>query len=187
MHRLFLSGAALACVALACSRTSAPPPPAPPYQPTFAPIDSDGHVLRDARGRTVILRGFNIKVDPLFDVTFDDGTPPRESIPPFDANDLAAIRQSGFNLLRLPVNWSAFEPERGHYQTSYLDRVAQVLDLVRPFGLYVLLDLHEDGWSKWLCEDGAPKWAEPAAQTDGGIGGDCGSSDGDHTLVFRTP
>jgi endoglycosylceramidase len=173
MRQFVLAVVAGGCAAGACSGEHAP---APPYHPTFAPIDSDGHVLRDARGRTVILRGFNVKVDPLFDVTFDDGTPPREPIPPLDASDLALIRQNGFNLLRLPVNWSAFEPQRGQYQTAYLDRIAQFLDVVRPFGIYVLLDFHEDGWSKWICEDGAPKWAEPALtgqQPGNSLANDC--------------
>jgi len=172
------AGLAAAWALFACSSKGAPAP-APPYQATFAPVDSDGHVLRDARGRTLTLRGFNVKVDPIFDVTFDDGTPPRETIPPLDATDLALIRQNGFNVLRLPVNWSAFEPIRGQYQTTYLDRVAQFLDVVRPFGLYVLLDFHEDGWSKWICEDGAPQWAEPplAGPPDGGQAfGDCHAS-----------
>jgi endoglycosylceramidase len=167
-------------VLVACSsKSSTPSPPAPPYQPTFAPVDSDGHVLRDARGRTLTLRGFNVKVDPIFDVTFADGTPPRETIPPLDASDLTLIKQNGFNVLRLPVDWSAFEPTQGQYQTAYLDRIARFLDLVRPFGIYVLLDFHEDGWSKWICEDGAPQWAEPAlvGTPDGGVAvGDCHSS-----------
>src|SRR5262249_18571830 len=33
------------------------------------------------------------------------------------------------------------------------------LDLVRGRGIYVLLDFHEDGYSKEICEDGAPLWA----------------------------
>jgi endoglycosylceramidase len=172
--RITLCLAPVACALVVCSCSTASP--APPYQATFAPVDSDGHVLRDARGRTVILRGFNVKADPIFDVTFDDGTPPRETIPPLDASDLALIRQNGFNVLRLPVNWSAFEPQQGQYQTAYLDRIAQFLDVVRPFGIYVLLDFHEDGWSKWICEDGAPQWAEPALSgppSGGTIAGDC--------------
>ena len=34
-----------------------------------------------------------------------------------------------------------------------------MVELFRGSGVYVLLDLHEDGYSKELCEDGAPLWA----------------------------
>jgi endoglycosylceramidase len=47
----------------------------------------------------------------------------------------------------------------GQYQRAYLDRVAAFVDQVRGHGIYVLLDFHEDGYSKELCEDGAPLWA----------------------------
>lgn len=143
---------------------AAPPPPpefpdATPYVQHFYPLDSDGQVLRDARGRTVILRGYNIKVSGLFDVTPDNGDPVRETIPLLDDTDFKLMQAGGTNVLRLPVNWSAFEPQQGQYQTSYLDAISAFLDRVRPYGFYVLLDFHEDGWSKDLCEDGAPAWA----------------------------
>src|SRR5215472_1785334 len=95
---LFFTSAALA----AChSSTNATSPPAPdaqapevdagPYVPRFAPLDSDGKVLRDAQGRTVILRGYNIKVEGLFDVTPDNGDPVRETIPPLDDIDFTLM------------------------------------------------------------------------------------------------
>jgi hypothetical protein len=130
-------------------------------------------VLRDERGRTVILRGYNIKVNGLFDVTPDNGQPVRETIPPLDDTDLTLMQKSGVNVLRLPVNWSAFEPQPGVFVSSYLDAITAFLDLVRPYGFYVLLDFHEDGWSKDLCEDGAPAWATVISpgQYEGGAPG----------------
>jgi hypothetical protein len=50
---------------------------------------------------------------------------------------------------------------------------------VRPYGFLVLLDFHEDGWSKDLCEDGAPAWATVVSSGDwegGVVGGDCHAS-----------
>jgi len=142
------------------------------FTPRFAPIDTDGSRLRDADGRTVLLRGVNARVDGVFDVNFTDGRAPREIIPTFGADDVAQLRASGFNLIRLPINWSAIEPTQGAYDTGYLDRVAAVVETCRGSGVYVLLDFHEDGWSKELCEDGAPLWAiDPApAMLVGGPG-----------------
>jgi hypothetical protein len=110
------------------------------YRATWAPVDSDGHALRDAQGRTLILRGANVKQAGLFDVTFSDGRAPREDVPPFDAADLALFRASGFNVIRLPINWSALEPQPGQYQAAYLELVAAFVDQVRGQGIYVLLD-----------------------------------------------
>ena len=90
----------LGCTALAalgafgaCHSTSSPPPPAasgPPYVAHFQPLDSDGKVLRDAQGRTVVLRGYNVKQNGIFDVTPDNGQPVRETIPPLDGHRLSA-------------------------------------------------------------------------------------------------
>jgi endoglycosylceramidase len=116
-------------------------------------------MLRDADGRSLVLRGFNAKQSGIFDVSFSDGRAPREDVPTFDAADAALIRGHGFNVIRLPINWSAVEPQPGQYQADYLDKVAAFVDICRAASIYVLLDFHEDGYSKELCEDGAPLWA----------------------------
>jgi len=147
------------------------------YTPRFAPVDSDGHDLRDAEGRVRIYRGVNVHIAGIFDVTFADGRAPREALPAFDASDPIDMHARGFNLVRLPINWSAIEPARGSFDEAYLDRVAQIIDWCRAAGVDVLIDLHEDGWSKELCEDGAPLWAivpPPATLTGGPVPGpDC--------------
>jgi hypothetical protein len=177
--RLLVCGLALAFAlavvgALGACRTSSSAPPAAPYVPGFHPVDSDGHVLRDAQGRTLILRGYNVKLNGLFDVTPDNGQPVRETIPPLGDADFALMQKSGVNVLRLPINWSAIEPQKGQFPPSYLDAVAAFLDKVRPYGIYVFLDFHEDGWSKDLCEDGAPAWATVVTDsTEGGLSNDC--------------
>ena len=130
-----------------------------PYSPRFAPVDSDGTQLRDAEGRVRIFRGVNLHIAGIFDVTFDDGRAPREPLPDFDASDVVELQQLGFNLVRLPINWSAIEPVKDQYSTAYLDKVAAIVDLCRAREVRVLIDLHEDGYSKEICEDGAPLWA----------------------------
>ncbi|MGZ3426992.1 MAG: glycoside hydrolase family 5 protein [Polyangia bacterium] len=149
------------------------------YVPKFAPVDSDGRDLRDAEGRVKLYRGVNVHIAGIFDVTFPDGRAPREPLPAFDASDPIDMRARGFNLVRLPINWSAIEPARGQYADDYLDRVAGIVAWCRAAGVDVLLDLHEDGWSKELCEDGAPLWAvvpPPAMLTGGPVPGpDCHS------------
>ncbi|HXU68965.1 MAG TPA: cellulase family glycosylhydrolase [Polyangia bacterium] len=128
-------------------------------QPHYAPLDIDHGQLIGPDGRVVILRGINARVAGLFDVTFDDGRAPLETIPDLSDDDVARMASMGFNLLRLPLSWSGFEPEPGMWVPPFLDKVQAVVTSCREHGIYVLLDVHQDAWSKEIGEDGAPLWA----------------------------
>jgi len=131
-----------------------------------------GHFV-DAEGRVRFLLGVNARVEGLFDVSFDDGRLPLEPIPSFDGSDAARMHELGFGVLRLPLNWSGLEPEDHDppaYDAAYLDRIAEVVALCRDAGVLVLLDLHQDAYSKEIGEDGAPYWAiapTPSARLGG--------------------
>jgi hypothetical protein len=127
--------------------------------PKTRPLWSDGTHLRDADNRVALLRGVNARVEGVFDVTFDDGRTPLEPIPALTTDDCRRMRELGFDLLRLPINWSGIEPARGSYADSYLQRVDAAIDCAGNAGLYVLVDLHQDAYSKEIGEDGAPLWA----------------------------
>jgi len=114
--------------------------------------------LRDQSGRELTLRGVNARAQGIFDVTFNDGRLALEPIPVFDAGDAERMRGFGFNLLRLPINWSALEPSPGQYDRSYLDRIAAIVDLCARRGILVLVDFHQDAFSKEIGQDGAPRW-----------------------------
>jgi endoglycosylceramidase len=135
-----------------CAQTAGP----------FAPLSTRCQHFVDARGRVAVLRGVNARVDGVFDVTFNDGRTAVQPIPAFDLEDAQRMRQLGFNFLRLPINWSGIEPERtvpATYNDEYLARVRAVVDLARRAGLLVLIDFHQDAYSKEIGEDGAPLWA----------------------------
>jgi endoglycosylceramidase len=90
---------------------------------------------------------------------------PLEPVPPLTAADLSRMRAIGFDVLRLPIHWSAIEPNDAPpggaptYDDAYLDRVAAIVALAKAADVAVLLDLHQDAYSKWIGEDGAPLWA----------------------------
>jgi endoglycosylceramidase len=168
MPRSFRLGLALAFVGAACSSTKSPPPAAggadagactsPDF--TGAPLGVKCNALVDTEGRTVLLHGINARVDGVFDVAHSDGRPPNEVDPAFTADDATQIRSLGFNALRLPIHWSAIEPtETRGFDEGYLDKVASVIALCKAAGVLVLVDLHQDGYSKEIGEDGAPLWA----------------------------
>ena len=118
---------------------------------------ADGR-LRDQRGREVTLRGVNARAQGIFDDTFADGRLPLEPIPVFDAGDAERMQGLGFNLLRLPISWSALEPTPDAYDRSYLDRIAAVVDACTRRGILVIIDFHQDAFSKEIGQDGAPRW-----------------------------
>ncbi len=151
----------------ACSSTTDPPgvtgPSGPPCaEPRFAAgrASTQCRQLVDAEGRVIFLHGVNARVNGVFDVTFDDGRTALEPIPVFAPEDAARMRAIGFNALRLPINWSALEPtETGGFAESYLDAVEAAVSTAANAGLVVLIDFHQDAYSKEIGEDGAPLWA----------------------------
>ncbi len=127
--------------------------------PRTHPFWADGKVLRDQDGRAVLLRGVNARVDGVFDVTFDDGRAALEPIPALTDDDCARMRALGLDLLRLPINWSGVEPADGQFDDAYLARVDAAVQCAARAGVSVVIDLHQDGYSKEIGEDGAPLWA----------------------------
>ena len=103
-----------------------------------------------------------------------------QSTAPGSGDDFAQMRALGFDVVRLVLNWSQLEPSAGTYSTTYLNRVAQVVSWARQQGVYVILDMHQDQYSRDIVpakqgtapsgctpsggSDGAPAWA---VQSDG--------------------
>lgn len=118
----------------------------------------DGRI-RDAFGRHLSLRGVNVKAEGLFDTTFGDGRRPTEQVAPFDRDDAEQIAHLGFDFVRLAVSWSGLEPDEGQFSAGAFARLDEVVGWLVDAGVYVLIDFHEDAWSKEIGEDGAPLWA----------------------------
>lgn len=130
-----------------------------------------GARITDTLGRTVILRGINVV--QIGDYFQNDPTQPAR----FDLaeQDFADIAASGFNHVRLIVHWSLLEPSPGEHDAGYLAVIRQALDWARAHDLYVVLDMHQDAWGKFIDTpedetcippaisavgwDGAPEWA----------------------------
>ncbi|MEI8255580.1 MAG: cellulase family glycosylhydrolase [Deltaproteobacteria bacterium] len=146
----------------------------------FAPLATRCQHFVDPQGRVVLLHGINARIQGLFDVSFTDGRLPLEPIPAFTVDDARRMRALGYNLLRMPVNWSGIEPVDATHtllDAGYLARMHATVDLARDAGILVLIDFHEDAWSKEIGEDGAPLWAiqPPPAMLLGGPLDDLGA------------
>jgi len=142
----------------ACSKHDAPVENHPRHASPDA-VRVEGRTFRDGRGRQLLFRGYNAKVNGVFDVTFDDGRKPNYTFPSFDEAGAERFEQLGFNVLRLPINWSALEPKPQQYAQEFFAKVDAVLDMAKRHHFYVILDMHQDAYSKEIGEDGAPLWA----------------------------
>jgi endoglycosylceramidase len=141
---------ATAMLAASCSSSSPGAPTAP------KPFSVTRGALRDASGRTLVLRGAN--------VAGSQKMPPH--IAAFTAADYARLRDVwGFDSMRYIMTWSAIEPQKGVYDTQYLDAVATRIGWARDAGLLVVLDMHQDLYGEGFAGgDGAPSWTCDAAR-----------------------
>jgi len=117
------------------------------------PLHIDTGRFVDDQGATIILRGV--------DVAGDSKVPPFRPARPeiFDA-----LPGWGINVVRLLFTWEAYEPQPGQYDDSYLDYYKAAVEKAQSLGIYVLVDFHQDGFSRWLasgCGEGFPQWAIP--------------------------
>ena len=74
------------------------------------------------------------------------------------------LSKYGFNLIRLSVTWEAvMHSGPGIIDAEYLAYVRDVVRTASRYGLYVIIDPHQDVWSRFTGGDGAPAWTLEAA------------------------
>lgn len=118
---------------------------------TSGPVLPIGHVgrwLTDADGRVVLLHGMNVVSKGLLSPA-DRG---------FGDDDIAWMHDNGFEVVRLGLTASALMPQPGVIDQAFLDSFVATAHRITDHGLLVLVDLHQDGWSSALCNDGFPPW-----------------------------
>jgi endoglycosylceramidase len=135
-----------------------------------------GPYLYDAKGRVVLLHGVNVVYKHAPYIAYPDPGEPWN----FSAADASRMRSLGFNVVRLGIEWQALEPgSGGPNQPSictpgtpgnarewnqavaerYLGHVAATVRLLARYGIYTLLDMHQDVYNKNFRGEGAPDWA----------------------------
>jgi endoglycosylceramidase len=73
--------------------------------------------------------------------------------------DFITLQQLGVNVIRLGVMWPGVEPVRGQYNSTYLDKIQSIVETAAKYGIYSLLDMHQDVLSEKFCGEGVPAWA----------------------------
>ena len=96
-------------------------------------ITVQGDRLVDPQGRHVILHGINlVNKDPAAGCLGDEGP-----------ELFAAMRDWGFNCIRLGIIWDGLEPEPGVYDETYLQGIDRQIAWAKENDLVVFLDMHK--------------------------------------------
>ena len=143
-------------------------------------IRTEGPWFKDEHGRTLILRGVNLGGSSK--VPYPDGASHiREGFydhrdvsfvgRPFPlaeaAEHFARLKAWGLTFLRLVVTWEAVEHAGpGLYDEEYLDYLYEVVRRAGEYGFQLIIDPHQDCWSRLSGGDGAPGWTFEAAGMD---------------------
>ncbi|HET7838483.1 MAG TPA: cellulase family glycosylhydrolase, partial [Rectinemataceae bacterium] len=132
-----------------------------------------GESWRDEEGRRLVLRGVNLGGDckvpsrPEGATHLKEGFYQRRGVSfvgrPFPLAEADAhfrrLKRWGMNFLRLLVTWEAVEHDGpGIYDHEYLDYIEAIVAKACEWGFAVLIDPHQDVWSRWTGGDGAPIW-----------------------------
>lgn len=134
----------------------------------------DGIWFRDTQGRFVLFRGVNfasrsklppyLPISPLQSkgITSQELKTELRIIEP----EIKRLAELGFNIVRLLVIWKAIEPRPNpnldHLLSegeNYLNLVKEIIDMLYSYGLFVIIDFHQDIAHEVYGGDGFPDWA----------------------------
>lgn len=146
----------------------------------ISPLQIDRNRFKDGHGRHVILRGVNLGGDSKVPYPnggthlasdFSDHRSVSFIGRPFPLHEapehFGRLKHWGFNCLRLLTTWEAVEHAGpGLYDVEYLDYFTRLCALAGEYGLYVIVDFHQDVWSRVSGGDGAPAWTFDAVGLD---------------------
>ncbi|MFB4304822.1 cellulase family glycosylhydrolase [Actinomadura sp. GTD37] len=123
---------------------------------------SPDRVFRDAAGREITLRGFNVSGSTKL---YENGLLPFRSTADAAKSAQAMRDLTGANAVRFLISWEGVQPAPDRIDYAYLDRAVAQIRAFTDRGIRVLLDYHQDLYSShlfnsgsWYTGDGAPKW-----------------------------
>jgi endoglycosylceramidase len=134
-------------------------------------VRGESPAIVDEDGRQVLLRGVNL--NGLGD--YYQANPDLPPNVPVEESDFEEMATFGFDVVRLLVSWSRLQPEPGVIDDDYIAEIRTAVDQAGAHGIYVVLDMHQDAYSKYVATpegetcpagtnpakgwDGAPEWA----------------------------
>ena len=147
MHMVGAGTALLLALGSGCGDDDTAATASPGSLPALHATRGDDPAIFDELGRQVLLRGVNL--NSLGD--YYQASPQLPPVFELQPEFFAEMAAQGFNVVRLLLSWSALEPERDRIDTAYLDRVRAAVDAAAANGVYVVLDMHQEAWGKFIA------------------------------------
>ncbi len=144
-------------------------------------VSTKGPWFRDASDRALILRGVSVSgsskvpsrpngATHLLEGFFEHRNVSFVGRPfPLEEADehFTRLRAWGLTVLRFLVTWEAVEHAGpGQYDLEYLDYLHAIIKKAGEYGFQVIIDPHQDVWSRFSGGDGAPGWTLEAVGFD---------------------
>ena len=116
-------------------------------------ISLNGKWFVDKNGHTRLFHGINAVKKAFPWIPNDKG------VDMTNKTQLANLKKWGFNVVRLGVMWSGVMPSKNFINQTYIEEIAKIVSDLESFGLYTIVDLHQDVMStKFNAYDGVPLW-----------------------------
>jgi hypothetical protein len=146
---MFVLAVAAAAVLTGCNDSNLA---AKQFDESLTRIHTEQTFFKDAHGRYLYINGVNLADAKAGPAVYD---PISFVGKPFPVEDLdkhfELIQKLGFNSVRFVLQWEAIEPnERGVYDEDYLDYLETAVAAAQRHGIYCLMDMHQDMFSRWL-------------------------------------
>ena len=122
-------------------------------------IDPTTRTFRDEAGRARIFHGQNVVVKVPDYLPIQDKFDFDKSI---STEDLEYLRDWGTKIIRLGVMWESVEKKAGEYDMDYLEKVDALINKFGEYGMAVIVDNHQDLFSRSLCGEGVPHFYTPS-------------------------
>jgi len=126
----------------------------------------------DEQKRSVIFHGVNV-VYKLFPFMPDTNEAHWDAFLSLNSRDIEIIKGYGFNLVRLGITWESVERKPGEYDSEHLSRMEKLVNQFGAAGIKVIIDAHQDMFSRVFCGEGVPPfYVEKLLNSAGDKGGE---------------
>lgn len=117
-----------------------------------SPKKGKNKYFKDQYGRLLFYRGVNVCNSSKWEMG---------NLPWHTKEDYMKLKEHGFNLVRFLIYWEAIEPTKGTYNTTYISKVKEHIQILNELGIQVLIDIHQDLYNKKFTGNGFPDWTLP--------------------------